>query len=189
MGINFVQPGTGGYKEIARLSAYYSMQSQDAEEGVQFQLGTNMIASYSWVNPTGLSLALGAQYFFPSDRLDDNNNLVTEADNYYAPRFFLAPSYAWGDVTWAAQVKYVLSNSYPDTFSSSGINPMYFGGGLLLGLGPTWKMELNDQSSLSFFGAYDYILQNNANVDASGSSLVNATYNYWILGTNYQINL
>jgi hypothetical protein len=186
--LNFVQPGTEGCKEIARFSAYYSMTTQDPEEGVQFQLGSNLNASYSWINPKGFSLEAGAQYFLPSSRLDVQGSLVTEADNFYAPRFYLAPSYAFGNLQLTARVKYVLPNNYPDTFSIYGINPMYFGGGWLLGVGPTLKLPLDGQSSLDFFGAYDYILQNNANVDADGTGLANATFNYWTLGTDYQIN-
>jgi hypothetical protein len=187
-GLNYIQEGTGGYKEVARFSLFDTLTTQDKEEGVNFQLGTNLNASYKWVNPKGLSLEVGAQYFLPSSRLDDTNNLVVEADNFYAPRFYAVPSYAFGDLQWAAQVKYVLPNSYPDTFTSAGVNQMYFGGGWLLGTGPAWKMSLDDASSLNFFGSYDFILQYNASVDSTGTALANATYNYWTLGTNYQIN-
>ncbi len=188
LAFNFVQPGTGGYKEIARLSGYYSFTTQIA--GVnEFQLGTNVNASYSWINPHALSVDLGAQFFLPSQRLSTDNVLTTESNNYYAPRFYVAPSYSFGDINLSAQVKYILPNDYPDTFSGSGVNPMYFGGGWLFGIGPSWKAALDDKSSLNFYGAYDYIVQNNANIDSTGTTLVNATYNYWIIGTNYQINL
>jgi hypothetical protein len=187
LALNYVQPGKGGYKEVARLSCYYSLTTQI--DGVDdFQLGTNLNASYGWVNPQGLSVETGAQYFFSSSRLE-GNVLTTEPDNYYGPRLYLAPSYSFGDIKLSAQAKYVFANAYPDTFSSSGVAPLYFGGGWVLGVGPSWKLVLDDKSSLNFFGAYDYIVQNNANIDSTGTSLVNAVFNYWTLGTNYQIEL
>ncbi len=188
LALNYVQPGKGGYKEVARLSCYYSLTTQI--DGIDdFQMGTILNASYGWVNPQGLSVDAGAQYFFPSQRLNSNNTLAGEPFNSYAPRLYLVPSYSLGDVKLTAQAKYVFANGYPDTFSSSGVDPLYFGGGWVLGIGPSWKLALDDKSSLNFFGAYDYIIQNNANIDSTGSSLVNATYNYWTLGTNYQIEL
>ena len=111
--LNFVQPGMNGYKEIARLSGYYSLTTQiDGTD--DFQLGTNLNASYSWFNPNGLSLDTGVMYFFPCRRLDENNQLVTEADNYYAPRLYAAPSFSVGEIKIAAQVKYVFQNANKD---------------------------------------------------------------------------
>ncbi len=104
------------------------------------------------------------------------------------PPAYLAPSYAFGNLVLAAHAKVVMGNNYPDSFSVYGINPMYFGGGWLAGAGPAWKQPLDEMSSLDFFGEYDFIVQENANVDAAGTGLANASFNYWTLGTDYQIN-
>ena len=186
--LNFIQNGTNDYREIARFSGYYSLTTQI--DGVdQFQMGTNLNASYSWINPHGFSLDAGGQYFYASRRLE-GLNLTTEPYNYYGPRLYLAPSYALGDVKISGQAKYVFANDYPE-FSNGAANTMYFGGGWLFGVGPSWKATLDDKSSLNIFGAYDFISQNNVPVVPSDPSQGNtrAYFNYWTIGTSYQITL
>jgi hypothetical protein len=188
LGLNFVQPGQGGYKEIARVSCYYTLTTQvDGQD--QYRLGANLNASYSWFNPYGFSLDTGAQYFLPDETPNSTNSgISTESNTYYAPRLYAAPSYSFGSLRLSGQVKYVFANNYPETVNGN-INPMYFGGGWLLGAGPSWTWALDGSSSLNFFGAYDFVLQNKAALDSDGSGLANATYNYMTLGTYYQVNL
>ncbi len=188
LGLNYVQPGQGGYKEIARVSCYYSLTTQVDGEN-EYQLGTNLNASYSWINPRGLSLDAGAQYYL-SDQTPQgfNSSVLSTESAYYAPRLYAAPSYSFGDLKLAGQVKYVFANAYPET-TNGDLNPRYFGGGWLFGAGPSWKWTLDDRSSLNFFGAYDFVLQNNAAWNSDQTTLSNATYNYWTVGTSYQVTL
>ncbi len=178
LAMNHVQQFKGNQNQIIRLSGFAFLPT--TQNGVNnFQMGPNINASYSWVNPKALSFSLGGQYFLPAQRLL-NGTLGTEPKNSYGPRIYLNPSYAIGDFTLAGRAKYVFANGYALTES------FYQGGGLLLGVEPSLKVRFDEGSSLKFLGSFDNITAQNAGIDSLGNR-TNVTYSLWTFGTNYEV--
>lgn len=181
--LNHVQPFADNQSEIIRFSVYDTMPSQSGSQDI-YQLGLNLNASYSWVNPSAFSFDLGVQYWFAGQMEDANNpaSLVPETNAYYGPRFYFDPSYSFGDLNLAVNLKYVLPNGY-----SLG-NASYDGGGLLAGLTPSLPLRLDPSSDLRISAAYDYIAWLNAAQDINGKA-TNVIYNLWTFGMTYEVKL
>jgi hypothetical protein len=186
LALNHVQPYSGNQSETIRLSAFYFLPTQELGQ-TAYRLGPNLNASYVWLNPKGLSYEAGVQYYLPAQRPVTVNGvptstLATEADEFLAPRFYLSPSYAFGDFLVGIQLKYILPNGY-----AVG-NSYYDGGGLLAGLGPSYKLKLDGTSNLKFYGTYDFILHHNGGQDAD-LNYVDADYNLFMVGAIYELQL
>jgi len=177
LALNHVQNYSNNQKDIIRISAFQSLPSQLGGQNV-FQLGTNFNASYAWQDPKGLSFEVGGQAWLAGLRPDGNGNLVAESHYSYGPRFYLVPSYSFGDLAITGRAKYVLSNGY----TAGDIN--YDGGGILLGIEPSYRMVLDSGSALKIFGSYDFI-------DALkyGVGSLDATFNRWTFGSNFEVKL
>jgi hypothetical protein len=181
LALNQFQPFKDGQSQVFRLSGYYFMATQ--ENGVDsFRMGPNVNLSYSWNNPSALSIDLGAQYFFKSQRPAVSGGLGTEPQAYYAPRFYAVPSYVFGQVAVGLVFKYILPNNYAAT------DAFYNGGGLLMGLQPSWTVPLDGVSSLRFSGVFDNIISHNEGIDQNGN-LADTYYYRWSFGTNYEIKI
>jgi len=183
LSLNHVQPYSSDQNEIIRLSAFYFLSTQQSGQN-SFRMGPNINASYSWSNPSALSFEVGAQGYLPGQRVDNNGNFGPEPHYSYGPRFYLSPSYAFGDFTLGGLVKYVMPNGYA---TSDTLYAVCYPG-FLFGLNPSYKLKLDSDSDLKFTASYDYIIAQNAGVDSTGA-LTNVTYNYWTFGTNYEIKL
>ncbi len=182
--VNHVTPYSGDQNEIIRVTGYQSFPTQTDGQNV-FQLGTNFIASYKWSNPSAFSFEAGAQYFLPSGRLNSTTGVYgTEADNSYAPRFYVTPSYTFGDFAIAGNFKYILQNDY------STSNALYDGGGFLAGIEPSYHMKLDEGSSLLLSASYSYIYAINKGLDPITNVFdANATYSFFTVGATYELKL
>ena len=178
--LNHFQPFTGDQSEVIRLSVFQGLPTQQNGQNV-LQLGMNFNASYGWTNPKGLSFEVGGQAWLPS-QVSNNGQWGTEPKLSLGPRFYLNPSYSFGDLSIAGRFKYILQNGY----DASQVG-LYDGGGFLLGIEPSYTVKLGTDSALRFFGSYDYIL--NVNTDLNTGQAANFYYNHFTFGTNYQIKL
>ncbi len=178
MAFNHVQSFSGNQSQIIRLSAFYFLSTQQNSSNV-YQAGPNINASYSWINPTAFSFDFGGQYYFPS-QLPIGGQFVTESHNSIGPRFYLSPSYAFGDLAIAVVAKYVLQNGYAIT------DLLYNGGGFLFGIDPSYRLKLDESSALKFTAGYDYVVTLDSGLDASGNK-TNTLFNNWTFGTSYEV--
>ncbi len=163
----------GGQNDIIRLSAFYFLPTM-VNGSSYLTMGPNLNASYGWSNPKAFSFEAGVQYFMTTQQsIGPNGALGT--------RFYFNPSYAIGDLVISAQSKYILANDYP-------AGPYYDGGGLLLGLEPSYRLKLDSSSALKFMAGYDFVLWRNADLDSQGG-VVNLEYGHWTFETHYEVNL
>ncbi|HEV2352599.1 MAG TPA: hypothetical protein VGR89_00010 [Puia sp.] len=183
LALNHVQPYSGNKSETIRLSAYYSLPTLNGSANV-YQLGTNFNASYSWVDPAAFSFEVGAQYWMAGQVADTNGNWSPEANAFYGPRFYLTPSYSFGDLAIMGRLKFVLPNNY----DKSNLSDPYDGGGLLGGLEPCYTLKLDASSDIKISGSFDYIAWLNV-LGADGTRDANAIYNLWTFGTTYEVKL
>lgn len=177
---NHVQPFSDNQSQVIRLSGFYFLQTQQDNQPI-YQAGPNINASYSWQNPNALSFDLGAQYYMPGQR-QINGAFTTEPNISYGARLYLNPSYVMGDITLAAQAKYILPNGYAQG------DTLYNDGGYLLGIEPSYRLKLDDSSAFKIYAGYDFVAALNAGPDANGN-LTNVYYNNWTFGTNYEVKL
>jgi hypothetical protein len=180
LSVNRAADQGGGQSDFIRLSAFYFLPTQEDGSNL-LQMGPNLNASYGWSNPKAFSFEAGAQYFLPTEQAV-NGQLVPGSNGSLGTRFYLYPSYAFGDLTVLARAKYILANDYPAS------NAFYDGGGFLLGLEPSLQFKLDTRSSLRFSTGYDFVLWQNGAYDSLGSR-VNLEYGYWTFGTYYEVNL
>lgn len=186
LAFNHIQPDNKDLTEIARFSVYYSENTVVNGQNV-FQLGTNFTGSYSWVNPKAFSLDIEAQAYLPSQRLDTTTGVFgTEPHNSYAPRFTVAPSYAWGDFVLAGQIKYIMPNDY--TPSDPIYGQYYDGGGFLVGIGPSYKIKFDKDTSFKIGLSFDDIYAINFGVDNLGNR-TDVNYELWNLTTVYELKI
>ncbi len=161
-------------------SAYYSLPTLQNSQNYLW-MGPNLNLSYSWSNPSALSLDAGVQYFFPAQTAV-NGLWVAETHNSLGARFYLDPSWAFGNFLLSGRVKWVMANGYDPS------DLLYDGGGLLLGIEPSYLITLDRQSILKFSVSYDNITADGAGADSQGNR-VNILYNRWTCGANYEIKL
>jgi hypothetical protein len=181
LALDHVQPFTGNQTETISLSAFQSFPTQEGGQDV-YELGTNFNASYKWANPKAFSFEVGGQAWLPGQLADSNGNLTSEPFNYLGPRFYLNPSYAFGDFVVAGRAKYIFPNGY--TYG----NAYYDGGGFLFGIEPSIVFKLGSDSGLKFFTSFDDVIQRNAAPDIN-DNLTNVIYNRWTFGSNYEVKL
>ncbi len=181
LALNHVQPSTGNQSEIIRLSAYYSLPSQNAGQNL-YQLGANFNASYSWSNPSALSFEVGAQYWMAGQIAGSTGNWTPESNAYFGPRLYFDPSYSFGDFNVAGRLKYVLANG-----NSQG-SPYYDGGGFLGGIEPSYKLGLDASSDIKVYGSFDYVAWLNGAFDINNNR-TNVIYNLWTFGATYEVKL
>jgi len=162
------------------VSAYYSLPTLQNSQNYLW-MGPNLNLSYSWSNPSALSVAAGVQYFLPAQTAV-NGQWVAEAHNSLGARFYLDPSWAFGNFLLSGRVKWVMANGYDPSDLS------YDGGGLLLGIEPSYQFPLDRQSIFKISASYDNITADGAGADAQGNR-VNILYNRWTCGANYEIKL
>jgi hypothetical protein len=176
--LNRVMPFKNDENEIIRCSVYQSFPT--VENGQNFyQLGTNFNASYNWSNPKALSFELGGQFYLPSAWSTNGGPLVTESLNSNGPRVYADSTYAFDDFSLASEIKYIFQ-------SDSIIN--YNGGGLLLGLGPAYRLKLAEDSALKFSAMADYIYAKNNGSDSNGNP-TSTEYIFWTVTTGYEMKL
>ncbi len=180
LSLNRVTAHGTGQSDVIRLSAFYFLPTQ-ANGTNLLQMGPNINASYGWQNPSAFSFEAGGQYFFTSQTLV-NGQLMAESHSSLGPRFYLTPSYSFGNLTLAARAKYVLPNGYPNT------DLFYDGGGVLLGLEPSFRVRLSHTSALKFKASFDNITAFEAGFDAAGSR-TDIIYNRFTFGTDYELKL
>ncbi len=183
LALNHVQAYADNQVETFRLSSYFSLPTQGNGANL-LQVGANFNASYGWSNPKAFSLEVGAQAWLPSKRLDSNQQFTTEPHNSFGPRFYVSPSYSFGDFALTGQVKAILPNDYAPGDPSY----LYDGGGWLYELEPSYRIKLDGVSSLRIFAAFDYVAWENMGQAADGSR-VKVIYNLWTLGTHYEVKL
>jgi hypothetical protein len=168
----------GGQSDVIRVSVFYFLPTQ--ENGTNLlQMGPNLNASYGWTNPKAFSFEAGVQYFLPTQQAV-NGQLVSGSNDSLGTRFYLTPSYAFGDFNLQARVKYILANDF------SGA--LYDGGGFLLGLEPSYQLKLDAASHLKFSAGYDFVLWQNGSYDSLGNR-VNVEYGHLTFGTHYEVSL
>jgi hypothetical protein len=180
LSVNRVTTFEAHQTQTLSLSGYYFMPTQQDGQDTLW-MGSNLNLSYSWTNPSALSLEAGVQYFLPAQTAV-NGQWMAEAHNSLGPRFYLDPSWAFGNFLLSGRVKWVMANGYDPGDSS------YNGGGLLLGIEPSYKFNLDRQSDLKISASYDNITADGAGADAQGNR-VNILYNRWTCGANYEIKL
>jgi hypothetical protein len=173
LSLNHITDRGNGQTDVIRLSAFYFMDAQINGSNLM-QMGPNLNASYGWQNPKALSFEAGAQYFFPAEQSGQSENLL-------GTRLYATPSYCFGDFTVTGQFKYVLSNG----FSQS--DPLYVGGGWLVGLEPSYRFRLDKSSSLRVSASYDYIDAINGGL--LDGNLIDVDYGHWTFSTHYEVNL
>ncbi|HVZ81282.1 MAG TPA: hypothetical protein VHE12_10890 [bacterium] len=170
-------------RQYLRLSAYSFLPTQLNEQD-SYQPGLNLNGSYSWVNPTGLSIDVGAQYFFASKRLDlSAGKLAQESNAYYAPKLYLIPTVPVGDLELVGDFKYILPNDYPLS------DVLHEGGGILAGFEPELKFGLDGTSDLKVNAGYDFILHRDVPANESGTTFTDAYYNMFTFGATYEVKL
>ncbi len=174
LSLNRLADHGGGQSDVIRLSAFYFLSTK-LDGSNLLTMGPNLNASYGWSNPKAFSFEVGGQYFLPTQ-------MVSQSNGSLGTRFYLTPSYAFGDFTVLAQVKYILANDYPIG------NSFYDGGGFLLGLEPSYQLKLDASSHLKFSVGYDFIVWQNADTDQQ-LNRVNVDYGHWTFGTHYEVSL
>ena len=180
LSLNRLAEHGGGQSDVIRLSAFYFLPTQVNGTNL-LEMGPNLNASYGWSNPKAFSFEAGAQYFLPN-RQAINGQLVSGSNDSLGTRFYLTPSYAFGDFTLQARAKYILANNYSTTDS------LYDGGGFLLGLEPSYQLKLDASSHLKFSAGYDFVFWKDGSYDILGDR-VNVEYGHLTLGTYYEVNL
>jgi hypothetical protein len=176
LGVNRIEAFGQNKSSVIRVSTLFFMPT--TENGTQeLQEGPNINASYAFNDPAGFSYEVGAQLFTPAS----GTAALPEPHNFLGQRFYVAPSLALGNLLVAAQLKYITPNDYA-TF-----DPQYDGGGFVMGLNPSYVAPLDSVSDLKFSAGYDFIVAHNSGQTVSGRADIN--YNYWQLGTNYEIKL
>lgn len=182
LALNRVMPFKNDENEFIRFSVYQSFPTTENGQNY-YQLGTNFNGSYNWSNPKALSFEVGAQCYLPSAWAINGGPLVTESLNSNGPRIYADSTYAFDDFSITGQVKYIFQNNYaPGT-------PIYYnGGGLLLGLGPAYRLKLDTDSSLKFSALADYVYANNNGTDAN-NNLTSTQYIFWTATTAYEMKL
>lgn len=179
VGVNRVEAFSNNKSSAIRLSTLFFLPTSESGSNI-IEEGPNVNASYSFTDPAGFSYEIGAQFFTPASRaLSAGNPLTPEAHDSLGQRFYAAPSLAFGNFTVAGLVKYVLPNDY-----SQG-DALYDGGGLMLGLTPSLTAPLNGVSDLKFTAGYDYVVAHNF----AASHTADMYFNFWQVGTNYEIKL
>ncbi len=175
LSLNRLQDRGNGQSDIIRFSAFYFLPTQIDGSNL-LTMGPNLNASYGWSNPKALSIEGGVQYFLPTQMVGSGSG------DSLGTRFYLTPSYSFGDFSVLARAKYILANNYPTT------NFFYDGGGLLLGLEPSYQLKLDASSHLKFSAGYDYVVWQNAEVDQL-LTRVNVDYGHWTFATHYEVDL
>ena len=164
------------------VSGFCFLPSQEQSQNFLW-MGPNFNLSYSWTNPSALSFEAGVQYYMP-DQTAVNGQWEVEAHNSLGARFYLDPAWAFGDFALAGRVKYILANGYDPGPSDLS----YDGGGLLLGIGPSYMFHLDSHSAFKLSASYDNITADGAGADAQGNR-VTIIYNRWTAGVDYEIKL
>jgi hypothetical protein len=173
---------TSNQTQTISASAYIFLPSLQAGQNFIW-MGPNLNLSYSWVDLTAFSFEAGVQYFLPA-QMAFNGQWVAESHDSLGTRFYLNPAWAFGNFVLAGEVKVVLANGYDPSPSDT----LYDGGGLLLGLDPSYKFTLDKLSAIKVSASYDNITANGAAADSQGNR-VNVIYNYWTVGADYEITL
>jgi hypothetical protein len=182
LSLNHLADHGGGQSDVIRLSAFYFLPTQVNGSNL-LEMGPNLNASYGWMNPKAFSFEAGVQYFLPTKQAI-NGQLVSDSNGSLGTRFYLTPSYVFGDFALQARAKYILANDYP----TSNIL-LYDGGGFLLGLEPTYQLKLDAASHLKFSAGYDFVVWENAASNSIPGDRVNLEYGHWTFGTHYEVNL
>ncbi len=183
LSLNRITPMGVNESEIIQASGFYFLPTQNAGQNYLWT-GPNINLSYGWSNPTAFSFELGAQVFLPGQSAV-GGQWVADSSYSYGPRFYLNPSYTFGDFALAGRMKYVLPNGY----GVNSADPLhsYDGGGFLLGIEPSFKFKLDESGlSLKIWASYDNINALGGGRDSQGN-LVNVLYDLWTLGTNCAI--
>jgi hypothetical protein len=183
LSLNRVTPMSANESEVIQASGFYFLPTQVAGQNFLWT-GPNINLSYGWANPTAFSFELGAQVYLPGQTAV-GGQWVADTSYSYGPRFYLNPSYVFGDFALTSRIKYVLANGY----GSNSTDPLhsYDGGGLLLGIEPSYKIKLDESGmAIKIWASYDNINAFGGGRDSQGN-LVNVLYDLWTLGTNYAI--
>ncbi len=179
--LNHVQPDGTDRREVARVSAYYSLPTAVNGQNI-FQMGTNFNASYAWEDPKAFSLELGAQAYLSSNRLLATGNFGIEDHNSFAPRCYATASYVLGDFALSARAKYILPNDY------TTLDLYYDGGGFLAGIEPSYRVHFDDDTSFRISVSFDDVYAINEGIDSLGNR-ADVDYEMWSLGTTYELKL
>ncbi len=181
LGVNRVEAFGGNKSSTIRLSTLFFMKTTTNGTDL-LQEGPNLNCSYAFSDPLGFSYEIGGQFFTKADRAKSAGKpLKIEPFDSLGQRFYAAPSLAIGQLTLGGIAKYVTPNDYPTS------NALYDGGGLILGLTPSFTAPLDGVSDLKFTAGYDFIIAHNSG--QAGSAKADIYYNYWQVGTNYEIKL
>jgi hypothetical protein len=180
LSMNRVTSFSSHQTQAITASAYYFLPTLQENQDYLW-MGPNFNLSYSWTNPSAFSFEAGVQYFLPA-QTEVNGQWVAEAHNSFGARFYLNPSWAFGDFLLTGRVKYVLANGYDPS------DLYYDGGGLLLGIEPSYKFTLDSRSAFKVSASYDNITHDDGGVDSQGNP-VNVLFNRWTVGANYEIKI
>jgi len=181
LALNRVEAFAGNKTSTFRLEGMAFLPTQTSGKTV-FQMGPNFDASYNFTDPSGFSYEIGGQFFTPAGRPATlGGPVITEPHNTFAPRLYVAPSLAFGNLIVSGIVKYIFPNDY------SGSNSYYDGGGVLVGLNPVLTAPLDSVSSLKFNAGYDFVIHHNAYGEPADPADVD--YSFWSVGTNYEIKI
>ncbi|HXL73521.1 MAG TPA: hypothetical protein VN963_07860, partial [bacterium] len=91
-------------------------------------------------------------------------------------------TYVFGDFSLMGIVKYIFQNNY-----APGAE-YYNGGGFLVGIEPTYRLRMGEDSSLKFSAGLDDVYANNYGVDVNGN-LTNVNFLFWTVSTSYEMKL